>query len=241
MPIAVTRSSLDALEADAGGDREIYLARAREGLERLDRILTRMSEASRLEQALGDTDRERFDVAALVAASAIAYAQVWPDTDFAYSGPSDGVEVLGSADLLAQALDKLVANARDFHQAGTPVALAVEPGARRVSAGEFDLKQDSGGLADIEFLVDYWVLANAEYYPELVEFPDNIRQLEALERTGLVAADRCKRLIETYIRIRERLHELALAEQRRVVPQAELAAEREWVTSIWEETFADNV
>ena len=48
--------------------------------------------------------------------------------------------------------------------------------------GEFDLKQDPGGLADIEFLVDYWVLANAEYYPELVEFPDNIRQLEALER-----------------------------------------------------------
>ncbi len=109
------------------------------------------------------------------------------------------------------------------------------------SAGEFDLKQDSGGLADIEFLVDYWVLANAEFYPELVEFPDNIRQLEALARTGLVAADRCESLIETYIRIRERLHELALAEQRRVVPQAELAAEREWVTSIWEETFADDV
>ena len=86
--------------------------------------------------------------------------------------------------------------------------------------------------------MDYWVLANAEYYPELVEFPDNIRQLEALERTGLVAADRCQRLIETYIRIRERLHELALGDQRRIVADAELAAEREWVTSVWEETFA---
>ena len=106
------------------------------------------------------------------------------------------------------------------------------------SAGEFDLKQDPGGLADIEFLVDYWVLANAEYYPELVEFPDNIRQLEALERTGLVPADRCQRLIETYIRIRERLHELALGDQRRVVAEAELTPEREWVTSVWKETFA---
>jgi glutamate-ammonia-ligase adenylyltransferase len=106
-------------------------------------------------------------------------------------------------------------------------------------AGEFDLKQDLGGLADIEFLVDYWVLASAEDYPELLEYPDNIRQLEALERTGLVAADRCQRLIETYIRIRERLHELALADQRRVVPETELAAEREWVTRVWQETFAD--
>ncbi|NNC65207.1 MAG: bifunctional [glutamate--ammonia ligase]-adenylyl-L-tyrosine phosphorylase/[glutamate--ammonia-ligase] adenylyltransferase, partial [Gammaproteobacteria bacterium] len=105
--------------------------------------------------------------------------------------------------------------------------------------GEFDLKQDPGGLADIEFLVDYWVLASAEDYPELLEYPDNIRQLEALERTGLVAADRCQRLIETYIRIRERLHELALADQRRVVPDTELAAEREWVTRVWQETFAD--
>ncbi len=104
--------------------------------------------------------------------------------------------------------------------------------------GQFDLKQDPGGLADIEFLVDYWVLANAERYPELVEFPDNIRQLEALARTGLVLADRCQRLIETYIRIRERLHELALGEQPRVVSDAELAAERAWVTGVWEETFA---
>lgn len=107
-------------------------------------------------------------------------------------------------------------------------------------AGEFDLKQDPGGLADIEFLVDYWVLASAEYYPELVEFPDNIRQLEALERTGLVPADRCRRLIDIYIRIRERLHELALGDQRRVVAEAELAAEREWVSSVWNEVFADD-
>ena len=106
------------------------------------------------------------------------------------------------------------------------------------ATGEFDLKQDPGGLADIEFLVDYWVLANAERYPELVEFPDNIRQLEALERTGLVPADRCQRLIETYIRIRERLHDLALGDQPRVVSESELEAERALVTGVWEDTFA---
>jgi glutamate-ammonia-ligase adenylyltransferase len=105
-------------------------------------------------------------------------------------------------------------------------------------AGQFDLKQDPGGLADIEFLVDYWVLDRAPQFPELIEFPDNIRQLEALGRAGLVPADRCRRLIEIYIRIRERLHELALDDRGRVVDAGELDAERAWVTEVWNEQFA---
>src|SRR5690606_3496361 len=40
--------------------------------------------------------------------------------------------------------------------------------------GRFDLKQDAGGIADIEFLVDYLVLRHAPEHPELVEYPDNI-------------------------------------------------------------------
>ena len=41
---------------------------------------------------------------------------------------------------------------------------------RRVR-GQFDLKQDAGGIADIEFLVQYWVLAAAHEHPQLVTFP----------------------------------------------------------------------
>jgi glutamate-ammonia-ligase adenylyltransferase len=106
------------------------------------------------------------------------------------------------------------------------------------AAGQFDLKQDPGGLADIEFLVDYWVLARAMDFPELVEFPDNIRQLEALERVGLVAADRCRGLKDIYIRIRGRLHELALDERGRVVDGAEFEPERAWVLGVWNDVFA---
>jgi len=105
--------------------------------------------------------------------------------------------------------------------------------------GEFDLKQDPGGLADIEFLVDFWVLSHAQDLPELVTFPDNIRQLEALERTGLVPASDCRRLVETYIRIRERLHELALGSGGRVVTAREFTAERRFVTDLWNAAFAD--
>jgi glutamate-ammonia-ligase adenylyltransferase len=102
---------------------------------------------------------------------------------------------------------------------------------------QFDIKQDNGGLADIEFLVDYWVLSRAADYPDLIEFPDNIRQLEALERTGLVAADYCRRLIETYIEFRGRLHELALNDRGRVVGADEFATQRDWVRVIWDEVF----
>ena len=45
--------------------------------------------------------------------------------------------------------------------------------------GEFDLKQDAGGVTDIEFLAQYWTLRWADRYPELVTFTDNIRQLES--------------------------------------------------------------
>jgi glutamate-ammonia-ligase adenylyltransferase len=105
--------------------------------------------------------------------------------------------------------------------------------------GSFDIKQDPGGIADIEFLVDYWVLAHSAEHAELIEFPDNIRQLEALERLGLVPAERCRRLKECYLALRQRVHELALDETGRVVPEQGFAAVREYVSGIWHEVFAD--
>jgi glutamate-ammonia-ligase adenylyltransferase len=107
------------------------------------------------------------------------------------------------------------------------------------AAGSFDLKQDPGGIADIEFLVDYWVLAHSARYPELVEFPDNIRQLEALARVGLVPEALCLRLKEAYLALRKRVHELALDEGGRVVPEEELTAVRDFVSGVWRDVFGD--
>ncbi len=104
--------------------------------------------------------------------------------------------------------------------------------------GEFDVKQDAGGVADVEFLVDYWVLAGSAEYPALVEFPDNVRQLEALERVGLVPAERCRRLKEAYLALRQRVHELALDERPRVVAGTEFVAVRAFVADVWNEVFA---
>jgi glutamate-ammonia-ligase adenylyltransferase len=106
-------------------------------------------------------------------------------------------------------------------------------------AGSFDIKQDPGGIADIEFLVDYWVLAHSGDHPELVEHPDNIRQLEALERVGLLPPERCSQLKEAYLALRRRIHERGLDEGGRVVAAEELAAVRDLVSGIWREVFAD--
>jgi glutamate-ammonia-ligase adenylyltransferase len=106
-------------------------------------------------------------------------------------------------------------------------------------AGQFDLKQDAGGIADIEFLVQYWVLAEAHRNPALVDFPDNIRQLEALAKSGVVAEATALWLTDTYRLYRGVLHRLSLeGAGERVVDAAEFAASRARVQEIWQATFA---
>ena len=103
----------------------------------------------------------------------------------------------------------------------------------------FDIKQDPGGLADIEFLIDYWVLANADQYPALIEYPDNVRQLEALEATDLVPAETCSALKEDYLRLRAQTHVLALSDGGRLMPAAPFEDLRQRVCSLWEQTFGE--
>jgi len=103
--------------------------------------------------------------------------------------------------------------------------------------GRFDLKQDAGGIADIEFLVDYLVLRHAPEHPELVEHPDNIRQIEGLAAAGLLDPDRAERLKAAYLALRQRVHALALDERGRVVDATELADVRAFVIACWDEVF----
>jgi glutamate-ammonia-ligase adenylyltransferase len=103
----------------------------------------------------------------------------------------------------------------------------------------FDIKQDPGGLADIEFLIDYWVLANADRVPALVEHPDNVRQLEALEAAGLVPAETCAALKQDYLALRARTHELALADGGRCVPREEFAELGQRIAGLWRQVFGE--
>jgi len=106
--------------------------------------------------------------------------------------------------------------------------------------GRFDIKQDAGGLADIEFLVQYWVLAAARRHPQVVTFTDNIRQLEALIHFGVVAEGTAHWLMEAYRVYRAVLHRSSLeGDGERVVDAAPYAATRARITAIWQETFGE--
>jgi [glutamine synthetase] adenylyltransferase / [glutamine synthetase]-adenylyl-L-tyrosine phosphorylase len=104
-------------------------------------------------------------------------------------------------------------------------------------AGEFDIKQDAGGIADIEFLVQYWVLAAAADHPGVVAYSDNVRQLEGLAALGLVDGATAEWLKETYIGYRTVLHRLSLEGGRRAVQADEHAEARARVQAIWHDTF----
>jgi glutamate-ammonia-ligase adenylyltransferase len=107
----------------------------------------------------------------------------------------------------------------------------------RAAPGTFDLKQDAGGIADIEFLAQYWALHWAPRHAELVTFPDVIRQLESLASVDLVPQATVDLLTGAYRAYRQRIHHLSLESGGSVVPESEFAAERTAVRSIWETTI----
>ncbi|SDS88936.1 bifunctional [glutamate--ammonia ligase]-adenylyl-L-tyrosine phosphorylase/[glutamate--ammonia-ligase] adenylyltransferase [Pseudomonas oryzae] len=99
----------------------------------------------------------------------------------------------------------------------------------------FDLKHDAGGIVDIEFMVQYAVLAWSRQYPELLRFTDNIRILEGLERAGLIASSDVRLLQEAYKAYRAAAHRLALQKQPGSVSGDHFHEERRGVMRIWRE------
>jgi glutamate-ammonia-ligase adenylyltransferase len=104
-------------------------------------------------------------------------------------------------------------------------------------AGQFDLKQDAGGITDIEFLAQYWTLLHAERWPELVTYSDNIRQLESLASADIVPQATVDVLTGAYRAYRQRMHHLSLEAAGNVVPEAEFRDVRAAVTAIWDATM----
>ena len=144
-PIAVVRGSLDNVRLQAlPGEANVYVERAEGGLHRLETILTRMSEATRLEQAVRNEERELFDARAVLAGCVSGYGGngggAYPRATFELTTPDTPVMLKGAPDLYAQMLDKLAANAADFALAGTPIAIKLS-----VAGDEAVLRFDNQG------------------------------------------------------------------------------------------------
>jgi len=106
-------------------------------------------------------------------------------------------------------------------------------------SGKFDIKQDAGGTADIEFLAQYWALLHAGTHPPVVMFADTIRQLESVASADLVPQLTVDVLTDAYRKYRERSHHRSLEQAEPVVDAAEFAAQRAAVTAIWNATMGE--
>jgi signal transduction histidine kinase len=132
-PLTIVRSSLENIESEGGAPPEarVYLERARQGSERLNAILVAMGAATRVEEAIQNAERMRFDLVPVIASAVEAYRIGFPSRSFAARLPSEQVEIDGAPDLVVQMLDKLIDNAVDFSPPGATITVGVrlEPGA----------------------------------------------------------------------------------------------------------------
>jgi glutamate-ammonia-ligase adenylyltransferase len=148
----------------------------------------------------------------------------------------DAIVCKGFEKLRLRALTRYV-NREKLHEDVLSMRTRMRSELIKGTSAEFDLKQGEGGLIDIEFQVQYLVLLHAEQHPELIKYSDNIRQLEALEHAGILAAKDAQQLAETYRTYRERLHRLSLSGEARLVAESEFRDERAHVIATWTQTF----
>lgn len=100
--------------------------------------------------------------------------------------------------------------------------------------GYFDLKQGRGGIADIEFMVQYSVLHWSAEYPDICVFTDNIRQIEALARAELWSEQEASDMTEAYRLFRRRSHAAALQEVKAIIDDNTDLEHREKVQTLWD-------
>lgn len=110
--------------------------------------------------------------------------------------------------------------------------------APKIPEGQFDLKHGAGGLVDIEFMVQYLLLKHAHAEPVVVRMSDNIRQLAALEATGLIASVDAATLRDAYRRLRIEAHRCYLDDRNGIVAAVPWAEMRGKVRDIWAQVFA---
>ena len=105
-------------------------------------------------------------------------------------------------------------------------------------SGLFDLKHDQGGLVDVEFAVQYLVLAHAHVHPELLANVGNIALLKRAGSQGLIPEDLAQDSANAYRELRRRQHAVKLqgADHARA-EHGGLGREIQAVKALWNAVF----
>jgi len=106
-------------------------------------------------------------------------------------------------------------------------------------SGLFDLKHDRGGMIDIEFMVQFLVLAHAHRHGEMTQNLGNIALLGIAAKLGLIPEDLAEGCRNAYRKFRRLQHALRLnGAQYARVPFEQVAAKSEAVRNLWRTVFS---
>jgi two-component system, OmpR family, sensor histidine kinase ChvG len=133
-PLAVVRSSLDNLESQARDEQSrTWLQRAQEGVTRLASLLRAMSEATRIERAMAAAEAEDFDLVPMLRQCAAGWAALDESAPLQWRLElPPHCRIHGAPDLIVQALEKLVDNARSFCPPGGRIQIQLSTNAERI-------------------------------------------------------------------------------------------------------------
>lgn len=107
--------------------------------------------------------------------------------------------------------------------------------------GLFDLKHDPGGIVDVEFCVQYLVLAHAREHPQLLDNLGNIALLRHCGGLGLLPATLANAAAEAYRELRRLQHEVKLKGAREARTDLDsLGNQPQTVQRLWQEVFGDS-
>jgi [glutamine synthetase] adenylyltransferase / [glutamine synthetase]-adenylyl-L-tyrosine phosphorylase len=106
-------------------------------------------------------------------------------------------------------------------------------------AQSFNIKQGPGGIVDIEFIVQYLILAHAHRYPDMVRWTDNVRLLQELSHHQLIDTRTAFGLRQTYLILRAMAHRLNLKEAPAHIDDQRLKRHRALVRQTWKKHLKD--
>jgi len=126
-PLAIVRSSIENISMIDNNEEVVtYLQRADNGAKRLSLILQSMSEASRLEKSIANTEKEQFDLSEVALGTGKAFQGLLKEHKLSLTVEPGPKNISGSPELIAQLLDKLIENARDFTPQNGKINIALD-------------------------------------------------------------------------------------------------------------------
>ncbi len=106
------------------------------------------------------------------------------------------------------------------------------------NTGQFDLKHDKGGIVDVEFIVQYLVLAHASQHPQLTGNIGNIALLKLAGELELIAPENAESVAQAYRAYRSQQHAQRLQGQTKARTADMQPERRQAVQTLWQTIFS---